>query len=243
MPRHARLVLPHYPHHIIQRGHNRQVVFAHDEDYAYYLDTLKVWKTHYGVKVFAFCLMTNHVHLLLDPGASPPALAQLMKQVAARQTRYVNRLEGRTGTLWESRYKSSPVETERYLLACARYIELNPVRANMVARSEDYEWSSYRDKIGDGCRAWLDVDPCYQELGRSATERASRYQAFVMESIPETEWTLIRHAIQRGQLTGSDRFIDEVAAKIGRRIDRRGQGRPKKLPPPEASSISPVIEK
>lgn len=87
-------------------------------------------------------------------------LLQLMKRVAARQTRYVNRLKGRTDTLWEIRYKSSPVETERYLLACARYIELNPVRANMVARPEAYEWSSYRDKLGEHRHPWLDVDPC-----------------------------------------------------------------------------------
>src|SRR5881296_2637448 len=168
MPRQARLVLPHYPHHIIQRGHNRQVVFARDDDYAYYLDTLQAWKTHYGVKVYAFCLMTNHVHLLLEPGEAPGVLTQLMKRVAARQTRYVNRLEGRTGTLWDSRYKSSPVETESYLLACARYIELNPVRAKLVARPEDYPWSSFRDKIGVCHTSWLDLDPCYQGLEHSA---------------------------------------------------------------------------
>ncbi len=115
MPRHARLVVPHYPHHIIQRGHNRQVVFAQDADYLYYLDTLQAWKTYYGVQVYAFCLMTNHVHLLVQPGGTPGTLAQLMKRVAARQTRYINRLEGRTGTLWESRYKSSPVDTDTYV--------------------------------------------------------------------------------------------------------------------------------
>jgi putative transposase len=103
MPRHARLVLPHTPHHSMQRGHNRQVVFAREDDYAYSVETLQTWKTQYGVKVYAFCLMTNHVHVLLDPGETPASLARLMKRVAARQTRYVNRLEGRTGTLWESR--------------------------------------------------------------------------------------------------------------------------------------------
>jgi len=228
MPRQARLVLPHAPHHIIQRGHNRQVVFARDDDYAYYLDTLQAWKTHYGVKVYAFCLMTNHVHLLLEPGEAPGVLAQLMKRVAARQTRYVNRLEGRTGTLWDSRYKSSPVETEAYLLACARYIELNPVRAKLVARPEDYPWSSFRDKIGVCHTSWLDLDPCYQGLGHSAPMRARLYHAFVMAAIPEEEWRLMRQAIQRGQLTGTERFTEEVAAKIGKRIALRGQGRPKK---------------
>ncbi len=228
MPRQARLVLPHSPHHIIQRGHNRQVVFACDDDYAYYLDTLQTWKTYYGVKVYAFCLMTNHVHLLLEPHEAPDALAHLMKRVAARQTRYVNRVEGRTGTLWESRYRSSPVETEPYLLACARYIELNPVRAKMGARPEDYPWSSFRDKISPSHTPWLDLDACYQGLGHSAQQRARRYQAFVMEAIPEEEWTLIRQAIQRGQLTGTGRFIEEVAVKIGKRVALRGRGRPKK---------------
>ncbi len=228
MPRHARVVLPQMPHHIIQRGHNRQVVFAHDDDYAYYLETLRAWKAHYGVKVYAFCLMTNHLHLLLEPGPEVGALAQLMKRVAARQTRYVNRLEGRTGTLWESRYKSSPVETETYLLACARYIELNPVRARLVAHPADYPWSSVRDKLGMCETSWLDSDPCYQALGASVLQRAQRYEAFVMAAIPEDEWCLIRQAIQRGQLTGTARFVEEVAAKIGKRLALRGQGRPRK---------------
>ena len=230
MPRHARLVLPQSPHHIIQRGHNRQVVFAQDDDYAYYLETLQVWKAHYGVQVYAFCLMTNHVHLLLEPGVEAGALGHLMKRVAARQTRYVNRLEGRTGTLWESRYKSSPVETEAYLLACARYIELNPVRARLVARPEEYPWSSFRDKLGLRETPWLDRDPCYQALGASAQQRARRYHDFVMAAIPEDEWRLIRQAIQRGQLTGTARFVEDVAARMGKRLALRGQGRPRKTP-------------
>jgi putative transposase len=211
--------------------HNRQVVFAGDDDYAFYLDSLQTWKTQFGVKVYAFCLMTNHVHLLLEPGETPGALAHLMKRVAARQTRYVNRLEGRRGTLWEGRYKSSPVESGRYLLACCRYIELNPVRARMVARPEDYPWSSFQDKVGLRHTAWLDVDPCYQGLGGTSKERAHRYQAFVMDAGSEAERTLIRQAVQRGQLTGSARFLDEVAAKIVKRIAARGPGRPKKGEP------------
>ena len=166
-------------------------------------------------------------------------LPQLMKRVAARQTRYVNRLKGRTGTLWESRYKSSPLETERYLLACARYIELNPVRANMVARPEACEWSSYRDKLGEHRHPWLDVDPCYRKLGHSEKERTRHYKAFAMDAIPETEWTLIRQAVQRGQLTGSTRFIVEVAIRIGIRIDLRGQGRPKKQHAPHENKSVP----
>ena len=160
MPRMGRIVLPNYPHHVVQRGHNRQVVFAAPEDFQRYLDDLRELKEVFAVKVYAYCLMTNHVHLLLAPGDSAAGLGQLMKALAARATRYRNRLEGRSGTLWESRYKSSIVQTDAYLLACARYIELNPVRARMVAEPADYLWSSYRDRMGlTEYGDWLDVDP------------------------------------------------------------------------------------
>lgn len=132
MPRMGRVVLANYPHHVVQRGHNRQVVFASEEDYRYYLDTLAAFKDDCGVKVYGFCLMTNHVHLLVQPSEEVAGLGRLMKRLAGRLTRYRNRLEGRSGTLRESRYKSSVVDTEEYLLACKRYIELNPGRAGMV---------------------------------------------------------------------------------------------------------------
>ncbi|MDH0650342.1 transposase, partial [Pseudomonas sp. GD03858] len=135
MPRMGRVLLPHYPHHIVQRGHNRQVVFAEDTDFQRYLTDLRDLKDAFDVKVYAYCLMTNHVHLLLAPGDSCAGLSQLMKTLAARMTRYRNRLEGRSGTLWESRYKSSIVQSDTYLLACCRYIELNPVRARLVANA------------------------------------------------------------------------------------------------------------
>lgn len=112
MPRMGRVVLPNYPHHVVQRGHNRQVVFAAAEDYQRYLTDLRELKDAFGVKVYAYCLMTNHVHLLLALGDSVVGLGQLMKALAARATRYRNRLEGRSGTLWESRYKSSVVQSD-----------------------------------------------------------------------------------------------------------------------------------
>ncbi|VVO20423.1 hypothetical protein PS833_04154 [Pseudomonas fluorescens] len=147
MPRTGRVVLPNYPHHVVQRGHNRQVVFADTDDFKRYLSDLRELKEAFGVKIYAYCLMTNHVHLLLAPGDIPSALGQLMKTLAARMTRYRNKLEGRSGTLWESRYKSSVVQSDTYLLACSRYIELNPVRARIALRAEDYPWSSYRLRL------------------------------------------------------------------------------------------------
>jgi putative transposase len=223
----ARVVVPDYPHHIVQRGHNRQVIFAAPGDYRRYLDTLRECKKRYGVAVHAFCLMTNHVHLLLSPRESS-SLGKLMKRLAGRQTRHHNRLEGRSGTLWEGRYKSSLVERDDYLLACSRYIELNPVRAGIVAAPEDYRWSSCRYRLGPDICDWLDLDPAYLALGTTEVERRLRYRDFLQAVIPGGEWELIREAAHRGQLTGTDWFAREIAGILGRRVERRGQGRPRK---------------
>jgi putative transposase len=228
MPRMGRLVLPNYPHHVVQRGHNRQVVFAVAEDYQRYLTDLRELKDAWGVKVYAYCLMTNHVHLLLAPGDSAAGLGQLMKVLAARATRYRNRLEGRSGTLWESRYKSSVVQSDSYLLACCRYIELNPVRARMVADAADYPWSSYGARISDRPDDhWLDFDPCFTALGDTAMERRHQYERVMQQATSEEESRLIRDALQRGQLTGTCRFVDEVERIVGQRVEQRGRGRPR----------------
>ena len=224
MPRAGRVLLPNYPHHIVQRGHNRQAVFAGDADYRYYLETLRAWKVEFNVRVYAYCLMTNHVHLLLEPPDEVAALGRLMKRLAGRQTRYVNRLKGRSGSLWEGRYKSSPVQTEQYFLSCCRYIELNPVRAGMVVCPDQYHWSSYRARKYGAGHDWLDMHGCYVALGESEKERRDRYMRFVEQDIADNEITLIRSSLQRGQLTGDTRFIDQVEQIIGRRIEHRAPG-------------------
>ena len=147
-PRLPRLIVPHCPHHVVQRGHSRQAVFVSADDYDGYLADINEKKIELGVQLHAYCLMTNHVHLLLTPGDDVTGVARLMKEVARRATRRFNNKSARSGSLWESRYKSSVVQSETYLLACMRYIELNPVRADMVARCEDYQWSSYRARMG-----------------------------------------------------------------------------------------------
>lgn len=229
MPRTARITIPNYPHHVIQRGHNRQPVFAHDEDYHYYLDNLAKWKTVYGCKLYAYCLMTNHVHLVIDPGEDPASLGFLMKRLAGRQTRYVNRLEGRTGTLWEGRYKSSPIENDEYLLACCRYVDLNPLQAGMCERPEAYRWSSCAAHFGSERPQWLDRGPGWLSLGETDTQRALVYRDLLSAPIGDEEREAIILPVQRGQLTGSAAFVDAVAEKLGRRVELRGQGRPRKL--------------
>lgn len=123
MPRRARVIVPGMPHHIVQRGHNRNAVFVELRDYRYYLENLAEWKLELGLKVFSYCLMANHIHLVVEVGDDPAAVGHLMKRLAGRQTRFVNKVEGRTGSLWESRYKISPIDSEAYLLQCCRYVE------------------------------------------------------------------------------------------------------------------------
>ena len=229
MSRTARVVLPNIPVHITQRGHNHGSVFVESRDYQFYLRTLFEWKSRLGVKVYGYCLMTNHVHLLLEPSEDTDAIGLLMKRLAGRQARLANRLEERSGSLWEGRYRSSLVQTDAYLLACSRYIDLNPVRAGIVAVPEDYLWSSFRLKTDTSGPGWLDVDPCFEMLGSTHAERAREYSRFVMSSVPAEEAELIRTAVRRNQLTGNTRFVDEIEQRLGRRIERRGRGRPRKL--------------
>ncbi len=149
-----------------------------------------------------------------------------MKRVAGRQTRYVNAHEHRSGTLWEGRFKSSPIQRDAYLLACCRYVELYPLRAGLAATPRDYRWSSYRRRAGWEATPPIDLDEGYHSLGVTPQERGTQYRAWVRAAIPEGEWEQIREAIQRGQLTGGNRFVEDVARTIGRRVERRGQGRP-----------------
>ena len=147
MPRKPRIILPNCPHHIIQRGHNRQVIFAENSDFKRYLNNILELKEKFNIKVFAYCLMTNHVHMILQPGEDAYKVPLFMKTLSGRTTFYFNKLEGRSGTLWESRYKSSPIQKEYYLLNCCRYIELNPLRAGIVDHPGDYKWSSFSERI------------------------------------------------------------------------------------------------
>jgi len=143
MPRSARVVVPGIALHVRQRGHNRAPCFFADADYALYLGLLGQFSREHACAVHAYCLMTNHVHLLLTP-RSEDGCGLMMKRLAQSYSRYVNRTRNRTGSLWDGRFRSCLVASERYALACYRYVELNPVNAGMVSDPRDYRWSSYR---------------------------------------------------------------------------------------------------
>ena len=228
MPRPLRILLPNTPHHIVQRGHNRQVVFVADDDYNYYRANLIHFKNELGCRIYAYCLMTNHVHLVVDPGDNPDSLSLLMKGVAGRQTRYVNKFEGRSGSLWEGRFKSSVISTTDYLAPCCRYIDLNPLRAGIVAEPGEHRWSSYCCKALGKKDPVVDCDESYLSSGHNRQERQAAYRQYVCDTIPEGEIKLIREALQRGQLTGDEKFRREVSQRLGIRISNKGPGRPKK---------------
>jgi putative transposase len=213
----------------VQRGHNRQTVFVSDDDYNYYRENLIEFKREFNCRIYAYCLMTNHVHLIIDPGDTPEMLSQLMKRVAGRQTRYVNKLEKRTGSLWEGRFKSSIISTSEYLPACCRYIEPNPVRARVVVNPADYKWSSFNCLAHGKSDLVVDQRPCYTSLGDTGPERQEAWKAYVSDTIADYQLKLIRDALQRGQVTGGDTFQQEISKKLGIRLSNKGPGRPKKV--------------
>ena len=201
MPRHRRVAVAGWPHHIVQRGHNRGPVFGVDADYRAYFETLIEWRERLALKVFAWCLMTNHVHLVIDPGEDQGHLSVLMKHLAGRHARRMNRVLQRTGPFWEGRYRCSLIERNSYLLACLRYVEVNPVRAGIVTRPEDYQWSSYGMRMGIVDGDWLDEDPAYLAMAESAGLRRRRYAEFVVQQETEDELSMLRTALRRNQVT------------------------------------------
>lgn len=233
-PRLPRVVIAHTPHHVVQRGHSRQAIFTAPEDYKAYLSDLKEKSAELNVRVYAYCLyayclMTNHVHLLLMPSDDVLALAKLMQEVGRRATRRWNERWNRSGTLWESRYKSNVVQTEAYLLACCRYIELNPVRAHMAAQAAEYPWSSYKARMGMAEDGLLELHPVYQALGFSAEERRAVYQNYVESAAPTDEIERIRSATQSGNPLASEEYSARLEGILHRQVVTRRRGRPAKM--------------
>lgn len=228
MPRKSRIAVANLPHHIVQRGHCRNAVFFSDFDRNDYLGTLAECRAAMELKIHAYCLMTNHVHLIVDPGTEAANISELMKCVAGRHSRRLNARNAWSGSLWEGRFKCSPIDSDRYLLACGRYVDLNPVRAQLVARPEDYRWSSYRARAGHTSCAFLDEDPALLALRATSARRHELYRELAAAPLDEHELQLIRGSVQRNQLTGEQDFVEEVDSEFGVRVSNRTRGRPRK---------------
>jgi putative transposase len=229
MPRLPRLKLPDTPLHIIQRGNNRSACFGSDEDYRFYLDHLVEVSAKVGVAVHAYALMTNHVHLLVTPQDAEGA-SQLMKRLGQRYVQYFNRTYQRTGTLWEGRFRSCVVGEEAYFLGCQRYIEMNPVRAGMVAHPGEYRWSSYGANAQGDESSLIRSHAVYGGLGLTDEERQAAYRELFRYELDPGLVDEIRRATHGGLVLGSERFAQEVALLAGRRTRRGRAGRPFKQP-------------
>lgn len=214
------------PYHVVQRGNNREACFIEPECYQFYLELWQQVTRRYGVAVHAYCLMTNHVHFLVTP-QRVESISNVMKVVGSRYAQYINLRYKRTGTLWEGRHRASLVQSERYLLCCYRYIELNPVRAGMVERPEEYRWSSYGiNAWGDA--GWLHPHEEYSRLGATVAQRCQAYRELFRNQLSEQDLHIIRRAAYYCQPVGDDRFRQEIDARYGIKPGQLHRGRPRK---------------
>ncbi|HAJ92340.1 MAG TPA: transposase [Gammaproteobacteria bacterium] len=223
MARHKRLVLPGQPQHVIQRGINRDVVFVDEEDYRFYLDSLKQVCQKYRCRLHAYVLMTNHAHLLITP-ATDDGLGKTLQSLGRRYVQNFNDKYQRTGTLWEGRYKSALIDTERYLLTCYRYIEMNPVRAGMVSTPGEYPWTSYHFNALGTSDSLVSPHPLYLRLGGAADERYSAYRALFHHHVGTDVLDKIRNMTNTEWIIGNDRFAGRVAQLLGRQTRPRARG-------------------
>ena len=230
MARLPRLTVPGYPHHIIQRGNNRQAIFSSVEDYAVLLSLLEEHACANKVAVHAYVLMSNHFHLLATP-ETLEGIPRLMQAVGRRYVRYFNDKYVRTGTLWEGRYKSTLIQAERYLLTCMAYLDLNPVRAGMVGEPAAYRWSSHAHYIGRETDRLLTPHPLYWELGNTPFSREAAYGAMVQAGIGEQQQRALTDSALRGWALGEPDYVAELQTRTERRVQKGQAGRPNKSVP------------
>jgi REP-associated tyrosine transposase len=225
MPRRGRIVLAGVPVHAVQRGNNRSPCFVADEDRSFYLFHLGRGLTRFGCELHAYCLMTNHVHLLVTP-RDADSCALLMKHLGQLHSQYFNKLYSRTGSLWEGRFRSCLVQSERYLLTCYRYIELNPVRAGLVAHPRGYRWSSYGENAAGSPAGLIKPHAEYLRLGPNAEERRQAYVGLFGSYADAQLVEELRSATNGGYAFGDAQFRIAMARALGRRVERGRPGRP-----------------
>ena len=225
MARLPRLTLPGHLHHVLQRGNNRQPIFVDREDFETMLALLPDNAQRYAVAVHAYVLMDNHFHLLATPSTAS-GLPQMMQAVGRSYVQYFNRRHGRTGTLWEGRYRSTVLQPERYLLPCMVYLDLNPVRAGLVAQAADYLWSSHAHWLGLRVDRLLTPHALYWALGNTPFAREAAYAAAVQAGISSQEQAALTASALSGWALGEVEFVAELQKHTVRRVTRGRPGRP-----------------
>lgn len=229
MARWPRLLAPGFPIHVTQRGHSRGPVFLDELDFARFRDALVHASVRAGCAIHAYALMSNHIHMLLTAD-DPLGPAQLMRSVGSRFVRDWNRRHRRSGTMWEGRFRSSIVETDRYFLACSRYIDMNPVRAGMVSRANRYAWSSYRHLAEGAPDEVVSPHAVYAALGTNAESRQHAYATFCAQRQAPHAYDAIRVAVRGGAAVGDVQFLSRLGALLQRRVTRHVHGGDRRSP-------------
>jgi putative transposase len=230
MARLPRLTVPGYPHHIIQRGNNRQAIFAASADYEALLAMIEEYAGKAGIAIHAYVLMSNHFHLLATPETAS-GIPQMMQDVGRQYVRYFNQRQGRTGTLWEGRYRSTLIQAERYLLACMAYIDLNPVRAGIASTPGDYPWSSHGHYVGLRNDRLVSPHPLYWELGNTPFARDAAYAELVRSGISAQQQRALTDSALRGWALGEADYVADLQRRTQRRVSKTRAGRPSSVKP------------
>lgn len=225
MARLPRLTVPDYPHHVIQRGNDRQTTFHDAADYELMLSLLAEYSERERVSIHSYVLMGNHFHLLATP-ATATALPLMMQAVGRRYVQAFNKRHQRTGTLWEGRYRATLVQTERYLLACMAYIDLNPVRAGIVARVGDYPWSSHAHYVGLRQDRLVTPHALFWGLGNTPFAREATYADLVNQGLSPEQQSSLTDSVLKGWALGEPAFIEGLQSRTERRLVRGKRGRP-----------------
>ena len=229
MARLPRLTLTGYPHHVILRGNNRQEIFMSVADREFMRLVLVEEAKQHGVEVHAYVLMSNHIHLLLTPQRDQ-ALPRMMQALGRRYVRHFNLRHGRTGTLWEGRYRSSLIQTERHLLACMVYMDLNPVRAGLVADPAEHPWSSHGHYTGARVDKTLTPHALYWQLGNTPFDREAAYTDLVRAGLSANQVGALTQATLSGWALGDEGFKRGLQSQTARRVSPGRAGRPLKNP-------------
>lgn len=226
MARLPRYYIKNQPQHIIQRGNDGMDIFRHDDDYLHYYEWLQIAADQHKLKVHAYILMPNHVHLLASPGHES-SISKTLQSLGRNYVQYFNDNYDHTGTLWEGRYRATVLDSREYLLMCSRYIETNGVRSKLVKHPRDYYWSSY------GYNANGEEDPLitehriYQALGKTARERNKAYRALFKKRLSAEQETLIHDSTFKGWALGDNKFKARIEKSSGRRATQLPRGRPR----------------
>lgn len=229
MARPLRIHLPEAIYHVLNRGNNQQDIFLEEKDYQHYLQILKRYKDKFGFKFFAYCLMPNHVHLLLQTSGKS-TISQIMQGVTIAHTRYYHYIRKTSGHIWQGRFKSPLVSDDEYLLTVMRYIEQNPIRAGLVKNLEQYPWSSFFANTSPLTDSIIDREqnPVFLNLGKDIEERCKNYRRWVVSSLEDNQLKEIQGSLNGQRQYISSQFHEHIEERL-RLIKKILRGRPRKI--------------